>query len=124
MPEQVLAWQLEVLTQEEIQEEVRSRGLTEYPETALLSALSAAGADAETIRVMRKTKAPRKLWKLDLRLPRPTDYLYEIAGAMLWRDWGAALLIAQNETEKQPGNADVHLTCARLASMHGDWIQA
>lgn len=123
-PEQVLAWQLEGLTQEEIQEEVRSRGLTEYPEVALLSALSAAGADAETIQLMRKTKAPRKLWKLGLRLPRPTDYLYEIAGAMLWRNWGAALLIAQNEADKQPGNPNVHLICARLASMQGDWIRA
>jgi len=35
-PEQVLAWQLEGLTQEEIRDEVRKRGLTEYPEIALL----------------------------------------------------------------------------------------
>jgi len=60
-PEQLLAWQLEGLAQEEIREEVHVRGLTEFPETALLSALSAAGADGETVRVMRATKAPRKL---------------------------------------------------------------
>jgi hypothetical protein len=44
-PEQVLAWQLEGLRQEEIREEVSARGLTNYPEIAFLSALSAARAD-------------------------------------------------------------------------------
>jgi hypothetical protein len=48
-PEQVLVWQLEGLTQEEIREEIGSRGLTEAPEPPLLNALSAVGADAETI---------------------------------------------------------------------------
>lgn len=32
VPEQLLAWQLEGVSQEETREEVRSRGLTEYPE--------------------------------------------------------------------------------------------
>lgn len=123
-PEEVLAWQLEGLTQEEIREEARRRGLTEYPEVALLSALSAAGADAETIRVMRKSGAPRKLWKLDLRVPRPTDYLYEIAGAAMWNNRAAALMAIEEAAEKQPANADVHLIYANLARMQGDWIRA
>jgi hypothetical protein len=68
-PEQVLAWQMEGLTQEEIREEVRTRGLTEYPEIAVLSALTAMGADEETIRAIRTTKAPRKIWSLDYDWP-------------------------------------------------------
>ena len=123
-PEQVLAWQLEGLTQEEIREEVSSRGLPERPEEALYSALSAARADAETIRALRQTKAPRKLWKLGLRLPSATDYLYEIAGALLWNDWDAALQTIQAEAEKQPRNPDVHLIYAHLAQRQGDWITA
>ena len=123
-PEQVLAWQLEGLTQEEIRDEVRKRGLTEYPEIALLSALSAAGADAETIHTLRQTKAPRKIWKLGLRLPSPTDYLYAIAGAILWNDRESALLTIQSEAEKQPRNPNVHLIYAHLASIQEDWIQA
>lgn len=123
-PEQVLVLQLEGLTQEEIQEEVRERGLTEYPEVALLSALSAAGANQETICALRQSKAPRKLWKLDLRVPRPTDYLYEIAGAMLWNDHEAALSAIDNEAQKQPRNAHVHLIYANIARNHGDWIRA
>jgi hypothetical protein len=55
-PEQVLAWQMEGLTQEEIREQVGVRGLTEYPEIALLSALSAAGADQESVRAIQATK--------------------------------------------------------------------
>lgn len=123
-PEQVLAWELEGLTQEEIRDEVRARSLTEYPEIALLSALSAAGADAGTIRVMRATKAPRKLWKLGLRLPKSTDYLYEIAGAILWNDRATAIQVIENEAEKQPGSPDVHLIYAFLAGNTGDWIRA
>jgi tetratricopeptide (TPR) repeat protein len=120
----VLAWQLEGLTQEEIREEVQKRGLTEYPEVALLSALAAAGANPETIRALRQTKAPRKIWKLGLRLPSPTDYLYEIAGAILWNDRESALLTIQNEADKQPRNPNVHLIYAHLASIQEDWIQA
>jgi tetratricopeptide (TPR) repeat protein len=98
--------------------------LTEYPEVALLSALSAAGADGETIRVIRGTKAPRKLWKLDLRLPKPTDYLYEIAGAMMWKNAAAAMNAIEEEAEKQPENPNVHLVYANLTKMEGDWIRA
>jgi tetratricopeptide (TPR) repeat protein len=123
-PEQVLAWQLEGLTQEEIQEEVSRRGLTECAETSLLSALSAAGADAETVRVVRHVKAPCTLWKLDLRLPRATDYLYEMAGAVMWRNWGYALQTMETEAEKQPRDADVRLIYARLLSRSEDWIAA
>ena len=115
---------VEGLTQEEIQGEARRRGLTEYPEVAVLSALSAAGADSETIRVMRKSGAPRKIWKLDLRLPKPTDYLYEIAGAMLWKNAAAALDATEEKAEKQPENPNVHLVYANLAKMEGDWIRA
>ena len=123
-PEQVLSWQMEGLTQEEIREELRARGLTEYPEIALLSALGAAGPDTETIRAMRATKAPRKIWKLGLRLPAPTDFLYEIAGAILRNDPQAAQMAIQNAAEKQPRNPDVHLIYAFLAQRQGDWIQA
>ena len=123
-PEQVLAWQLEGLTQEEIREEVGSRGLTESPEEPLLNALSAARADAETIRVVRHANAPHKIWKLGLRLPGPTDYLYEVAGAVLWSDWGHALQTMQNEAEKQPRNPDVRLIYAHLLRMGEDWIAA
>ena len=123
-PEQVLAWQLEGLTQEEIREEVSGRGLTEYPEQPLLNALAAAGADAETIRAVRQARAPRTIWKLGLRLPSPTDYLYEVAGAILWNDWEAALLALQNEVEKQPRNPDVRLIHAHLLRVAEDWIAA
>jgi Flp pilus assembly protein TadD len=123
-PEQVLAWQMEGLTQEEIREEVRTRGLTEYPEIAVLSALSAAGADEETIRAIRATKAPKKIWKLGLRLAAPTDYLYEIVGAMIRNDPEAASAAIQDAAEKQPRNPDVHLIYAFLAQHQGDWIQA
>lgn len=124
LPEQVLAWQIEGVTQEEIRDEVHERGLTEYPELALLSALSAAGADNETINAMRRSKAPRKIWKLGLRLPSPTDYLYQIAGAIFWNDHEAALIAIDNEAEKQPQNPDVHLIYANLARMQADWIRA
>jgi len=123
-PEQVLAWQLEGLTQEEIREEVSSRGLTEHPEEPLVNALSAAGADAETIREVRQAKAPRIIWKLGLRLPSPTDYLYEVAGAILWNDREAALLTLQNEAEKQPRNPEVRLIHAHLLRIEEDWITA
>lgn len=71
------------LTQEEIREEVSAHGLTTYPDIALLSALSAAGADAETIRAMQHAPGPRSRWGLALKVPKPTDYLYEIGGAVM-----------------------------------------
>lgn len=123
-PEQVLAWQLEGLTQEEIREEVGNHGLTESPEAPLLNALSAAGADAETIEAVRHAKSPHTLWKLGLRLPRPTDYLYEAAGAILWRDWGPAMRTMQEEVEKQPRDPDVRLIYAHFLRMAEDWIAA
>jgi hypothetical protein len=124
LPEQVLAWQLEGLTQEEIREEVNSRGLTEYAEEPLRNALAAAGADAEAIEIVHHAKAPKKLWKLGLRLPSPTDYLYEVAGALLWKDWGAALAAVEDEEGKQPRNPDVRLIHAQLLRMAEDWIPA
>jgi len=121
-PEQVLAWQLEGLTAKELREEVASRGLTECAEQPLLSALAAARADVETVRAVRHAKAPCTVWKLGLQLP--TDYLYEIAGAMMWNDWGYALRTMQAETMKQPGNTDVHLIYAHLLAASEDWIAA
>jgi hypothetical protein len=121
-PEQVLAWQLEGLTAKELREEVASRGLTECAEQPLLSALAAARADVETVRAVRHAKAPCTVWKLGLQLP--TDYLYEIAGAMMWNDWGYALRTMQAETMKQPGNPDVHLIYAHLLAASEDWIAA
>ncbi len=59
-----------------------------------------------------------------MQLPRPTDYLYEIAGAMTWNDREYALQTMQAETMKQPGNADVHLIYAHLLEMSEDWIAA
>lgn len=123
-PEQVLAWQLEGLTSEEIRAELEAPGLTERPEEALYVALSAAGANSETIRVVRETKAPQKLWKLGLRLPKPTDYLYTIADALGRGDGKEALLTIENEAAKQPDNPDVHLIYAQLAKMAQDWITA
>jgi Flp pilus assembly protein TadD len=123
-PEKVLAWQLEGLTQEEIREEVNRRGLTECAEQPLLNALSAARADVETVRTVQHAKAPCTVWKLDLRLPRPTDYLYEVAGAIQWSDWGRALGTMQTEISKQPRDADVHMIYAHLLSLAGDWIAA
>lgn len=123
-PEQVLAWQLEGLTQEEIQEEVKAHGLTECPEPALLSALAAAKTDVQTVELVRHTKAPRKLLKLDLRLPKPTDYLYEMAGAVLWNDWAHAMQTIQVEASKQPKNPGVRLIYAHILTMSGDLILA
>ena len=123
-PEQVLAWQLEGLTQEEIRDEVGSRGLTEHAEEPLLNALSAAGADAETILTVRHARGPRILWKLGLRLPKPTDYLYEVAGAVFWKDRESALQTLQNEAEKQPRNPDVRLIHAFFLRVEEDWIAA
>jgi tetratricopeptide (TPR) repeat protein len=123
-PAQVLAWHLEGLTGEEIRDELNRHGLTERPDEALLSALSAAGADAETIRFVQQTKAPRKIWKLELRLPSPTDYLYEIAGAILFNDRQRALERILAEAEKQPQSADVHLIYAQIARGEQDWITA
>ena len=123
-PEQVLAWELEGASQEEIREEVNRRGLTEYPEDSLINALAAVGTDAETLHVMRHCKAPRKVWKLGLRLPSPTDYLYEIASELQMNDLESALQTAQNELEKQPRNADLHLIRAHLLTFAEDWIAA
>jgi tetratricopeptide (TPR) repeat protein len=123
-PEQVLAWQLEGLTQEEIREEVSRRGLTQCADQPLLNALSAARADAETVRVVKHAKAPCTIWKLGLRLPSPTDYLYEVAGAILWSDWGHVLQTMQTEVSKQPRNPDVRLIYAHFLRMSEDWIMA
>ena len=123
-PEQVLAWQLEGLTQEEIQEEVKAHGLTECAEAALLSALAAVRTDAQTVELVRHTKAPCKLLKLDLRLPKPTDYLYEMAGAMLWNNWPHALQTMQMEVSNQPQNPDVRLIYAHILRMSGNFILA
>ncbi len=123
-PEQVLAWQLEGLTPEELREEMASRGLTECAEQPLLNALAAARTDVETVQAVRHAKAPCTVWKLGLQSPRPTDYLYEITGAMMWNDWGYALQTIRAETMKQPGNADVHLIYAHLLEMSEDWIAA
>jgi len=123
-PEQVLAWQLEGLTPQEIREEVSARGLTSYPEISLLSALSAAGADEETIQVVRHSTGPRNRWGLSLKLPKPTDYLYEIAGAVMWNDWDHALQTIQRESDAQPNNPDVYLIYAHLLSVREDWIAA
>jgi tetratricopeptide (TPR) repeat protein len=123
-PTQVLAWQLEGLTPEEIRGEVTARGLTECADEPLLNALSAARADQETISLVRHTKAPCTVWKLGLRLPSPTDYLYELAGAILWSDWAHALQTIQIEATKQPENPDVHLIYAHLLRMSEDWILA
>jgi tetratricopeptide (TPR) repeat protein len=123
-PEQVLAWQLEGLTQEEIRGEVARHGLTECAEQSVLNALSAAGADAETVRVVRHAKAPCTLWKLDLRLPRTRDYLYEVTGAVMWKDWEHALETIQVEAGKQPRDPDVRMIYAHLLSRSEDWITA
>ena len=123
-PEQVLAWQLEGLTQEEIRDEVGCRGLTEHAEEPLLNALSAAGADAETILTVRHARGPHILWKLGLRLPKPTDYLYEVAGAVFWKDRESALQTLQNEVQKQPRNPDVRLIHAFFLRVEEDWIAA
>jgi tetratricopeptide (TPR) repeat protein len=123
-PEQVLAWQLEGLTQEEIREEVKRRGLSQCAELPLLNALSAARAEAETVTTVKHAKAPCTLWKLGLRLPGPTDYLYEVAGAILWSDWGHALETMQTEVNKQPKNPNVRLIYAHLLRMSEDWIPA
>ena len=77
-PEQVLAWQLEGLTQEQIREEVNAHGLDRYPDIAFLSAPSAAGANTETIRAVQHAPGPRRRWGLALRLPKSTDYLYGV----------------------------------------------
>ncbi len=119
-----MAWQLEGLTQEEIREEVNHRGLRECADEPLLNALSAAGADTETVEAVRHAVAPCTPWKLGLRLPRPTDYLYEMAGAILWSDWGHALQTMQSEASKQPRNPDVHLIYAHLLRIEEDWISA
>ena len=124
VPEQVLAWQLQGLTQEEIRDEVSHRGLTECPDQALLNALAAAGSDAETIGVVRSAKAPCTVWKLGLRLPRSTDYLYELAAAVMWKDWGHALGTIQRETTRHPRNADAHSIYAHLLGLSRDWIMA
>lgn len=123
-PEQVLAWQLEGLTQEEIRGEVSRRGLAECAEASLLNALSAAGAELETVRVVRHAKAPCTVWKLDLRLPRPTDYLYEVAGAVMWSDWEYALRTMEAEVSTQPRDPDVRMIHAHLLSRSEDWITA
>ena len=123
-PEQVLAWQLEGLTQEEIREEVGAHGLTTYPDIAFLSALSAAGADTETIRAVQHAPGPRNRWGLALRLPKPTDYLYEMAGAIMWNDWEHAILTMENESRRQPRDATVQLVYAHVLSVEEDWIAA
>ncbi len=123
-PEQVLAWQLEGLTQEEIREEVGLRGLTQCADDALLTALAGTRAEAETVRAVKQAKAPCTVWKLGLQLPRETDYLYEAAGAIRWSDWGYALQVMQREASKQPGNADVRLIYAHMLRMAEDWITA
>lgn len=124
MPEQVLAWQLQGLTQEEIRDEVARRGLSECADQPLLNALAAAGSDAETVGVLHHAKAPCTIWKLDLRLPKSTDYLYELAAAVMWKDWEHALRAIQVETTKQPGNPDAHLIYAHLLGLSEDWITA
>ena len=124
VPDQVLAWQLEGLTQEEIQDEVRRRGLTQCADEPLLNALSAARANPETVKAVRHAKAPCTFWRLGLRLPGPNDYLYEVAGAILWSDWGHALHTMQIEADKQPRNPDVRLIYAHLLRMSEDWIMA
>jgi len=120
----VLAWQLEGLTQEEIQEEVKTHGLTECAETALLNAWSAARTDVQTVELVRHTKAPCNLLKLDLRLPKSTDYLYEMAAAVLWNNWQHAMQTMQSEASKQPQNPDVWLIYTHGLSMGGDFILA
>lgn len=123
-PEQVLAWQLEGLAQEEISGEVNRRGLTECAEEPLLNALSAARADAETVRTVRHAKAPCNLWKLDLRLPRETDYLYEVPGAVMWSNWEYALQTMETVAGKQPRDPNVRMIYAHLLSRSEDWITA
>ena len=126
VPDQVLARQLEGLTQEEIQDEVERRGLTQCADEPLLNALSAARANPETIKAVRHAKAPCPFWRLGLRLPGPNDYSYEVAGAILWSDWGHALHTVQIEVDKQPRNPDVRLIYARSVAHvarldHGVW---
>lgn len=123
-PAQVLAWQLEGASQEEIQEEVNRRGLTACPDDSLITVLMAVGADAETLRVMKHCTAPPRIWTLGLRLPSLSDYLYEIASRLQANDLESALQTAQDELEKQPRNADLHLIRARLLSFSQDWIAA
>lgn len=123
-PEQVLAWQLEGLTQEEIREEVTRHGLTQCADDRLLNALSSTRTDAETIRVVKQANAPCTIWKLGLRLPGPTDYLYEMAGAISRGDREQALQTMQDEVGNQPRNPDVRLIYAYLLRSSEDWIMA
>jgi len=123
-PEKVLAWQLEGLAEEEIREEVKRRGLTECAEESLLNALSAARADVETVQVVRHAKAPCTVWKLDLRVPRPMDYLYEVAGAVMWNDWNHAMRTMEAEVSQEPRDPDARLIYAHLLAMSEDWITA
>jgi tetratricopeptide (TPR) repeat protein len=124
LPRRCSLGKLEGLTQEEIRDEVTARGLTECADEPLLNALSAARADQETIRAVRHTKAPCTVWKLGLRLPSPTDFLYELAGPVLWSGWDHVLQTIQIEATKQPNNPEVHLIYAHLLPMSEDWILA
>jgi len=123
-PEQVLIWQLQGLTQEEIRDEVARRGLLQCADEALLNTLVVAGVDAETVRAVKQSKAPCSVWKLGLRLPRDSDYLYEITQATRWGDWDYALQLIQIEASKHPRNADVRLIYAHFLEMAEDWITA
>lgn len=123
-PEQALAWQLEGLTQEEIREEVTRHGLTQCADDRLLNALSSARADAETIRVVKQAKAPCTVWKLGLRLPGPTDYLYEVASAIFRGDREQALQTMQDEVSKSAAKSgratDLRVSFAHVARLdHG-----
>lgn len=86
--------------------------------------MAAAKTDVQTVELVRHTKAPCKLLKLDLRLPKPTDYLYEMAGAVLWNDWAHAMQTIQVEASKQPQNPGVRLIYAHILTVSGDLILA
>jgi tetratricopeptide (TPR) repeat protein len=123
-PAQVLAWQLEGVSQEEIQEEVNRRGLTECPEDSLVNTLNSAGANAETIRVMSHCKTPGRNWKQVSWLPAAADDLGEIAFHLQGKDLDSAIRAAQDQLAKQPRSADLHLILAHLLSLDEDWIRA
>jgi hypothetical protein len=58
-PEELFAWQLGGVTQEEIRAEVNTRGMASRPEESVMEALGWTGADAATIKAVQRASGRR-----------------------------------------------------------------
>jgi hypothetical protein len=122
-PEELLAWQLGGVTQEEIRAEANTRGMVSRPEGSVMEALSWMGADAATIKAIQHASGRRPNWELGLKR-QPWDVFVKVARERRQNYVDDAKGTLREAIEKQPTNAWMHFVWASMMGREEDWLSA